>query len=425
MSVEVLPLRNACNLKCTYCYEEKLREREDRGPNVPYDMTAMLAALDDELGRGRKGEGFTVFGGEPLLVPIDDLERLLRHSFEVSGHSGVQTNGALITDAHVELFKKYATHVGFSIDGPGTMNDARWAGTLEATRRTTERSLAALGRILGERISCSLIVTLHRLNADAEHLPGLLTWLRDLGLLGLTDARVHLLEVDSLRAAQLRLSEDEGVAALVALHRAEPMLGIRFDLFREMLALLRGQDENVTCIWNGCDPGTTPAVRGVGPTGERLNCGRTNKDGVGWLKAERSSHMRQVALHRTPYEDGGCAGCRFFVVCKGQCPGEAINGDPRNRSANCRVWFRTLSYLEQVLVYARIRPVSLHPTLGQIESAMLNEWGAGRTVSVQRGVELASEPGSSCRSFSNGHGDVPHGDEHGDHTDQSKHLESV
>ena len=420
MSIEVLPLRNACNLKCTYCYEEPLREREEREEHVPYDMGAMLSALDDEMSRDGSGQGFTIFGGEPLLVPLPDLERLLRHSYEKKGRSGVQTNGALVTDAHVDLFKKYKTHVGFSIDGPEDMNDARWAGSVQATRTVTARSQAALERLLQAGVGASLIVTLHRLNVGPaqKHLGRLVEWLRGLAAVGLKDVRLHLLEVDSPKAQILRLDDDETVAALITLHRLEPQLGVRFDMFREMLALLRGRDEEVTCIWNACDPGTTGAVRGVGPRGERLNCGRTNKDGISWLKSEQPSHMRQVALYQTPQKDGGCAECRFFIVCKGQCPGEAIGGDPRNRSANCQVWFRMFSYLEQVLVYAREQPVSLRPDRKKIEQAMLREWTSGNQPSVARGIALA-EGRSQTIGGSNGHADVPHGDQHGDHWDNA------
>ena len=73
----------------------------------------------------------------------------------------IQTNGVLLNDAHVALFKKYHVGVGFSIDGPGELNLARWAGSLEKTNVATEKSLAALHRCLEEKVYPSLIVTLH------------------------------------------------------------------------------------------------------------------------------------------------------------------------------------------------------------------------------------------------------------------------
>jgi uncharacterized protein len=383
------------------------------GKTTPYDMEKMKLALVRET----PGE-FTVFGGEPLLVPLPDLEDLLRLSFERGGKSGIQTNASLITPAHLTLFEKYKTHVGVSMDGPGELNDARWVGSLERTREATLCSQMALESLLMRGIPCSLIVTLTTVNASPDRLDRLVAWLGGLSERGLRSARLHVLEVDSLKAP--RLSDDDTVIALLRLHREEPFLKIQFDVFREMLALLRGRDDNVTCIWNGCDPGTTPAVRGVGPQGESLNCGRTNKDDKNWLKASAPSQRRQLLLYGTPYADGGCEGCRFFVACKGQCPGEAIDGDPRNRSSNCRIWFRIFEVLEAHLVATRDWPVSLRPDLRQIETAMLGEWTANRQCSIRRGIELSVSPSQKRDITADGHGDIPHGDEHGDHTDYGR-----
>jgi len=79
-------------------------------------------------------------------------------------------------------------------------------------------------------------------------------------------------------------------------------------------------------------------VQGVEGDGRSSNCGRTNKDGVDFPKAEFAGYERYLALAKTPYAYGGCSGCRFFIFCKGQCPGTAIDGDWRNRTEHCSVW---------------------------------------------------------------------------------------
>jgi hypothetical protein len=93
-----------------------------------------------------------------------------------------------------------------------------------------------------------------------------------------------------------------------------------------------------------------------------------------------------------------------------------MDGDPRNRSSNCRIWFRVFEVLEAHLVAVRDWPVSLRPDLKQIEAAMLAEWALNRQVSVQRGIAIATGQVSTLQG-DNGHGDIPHGDSHGDHTD--------
>src|SRR5262245_47080974 len=99
-----------------------------------YDLAAMKRGLAAE------GYQFSLFGGEPLLMPIADLEEMCRWGFEQYGSTGLQTNGNLITEAHLALFARYHVGVGISIDGPDELNDVRSAGTLEKTRALTARS---------------------------------------------------------------------------------------------------------------------------------------------------------------------------------------------------------------------------------------------------------------------------------------------
>jgi uncharacterized protein len=68
MSIEVRPLGVKCNIQCQYCYQNPQR---DAG-NIPmdFDVPKMKGALD------REGSNFTIFGGQPLLVPESVLEEL-------------------------------------------------------------------------------------------------------------------------------------------------------------------------------------------------------------------------------------------------------------------------------------------------------------------------------------------------------------
>lgn len=437
MTVELTPLGVACNLSCTYCYQHPMRDAGNIGNRVPYDFDKMFAALAEE------GGAFSVFGGEPLLVPLDDLIRIWDWGLSRYGQNGIQTNGVLITPAHIEAFTRYKVHVGFSLDGPGAMNDSRWAGTVERTRVNTEKSHANLRACVEAGVGTSLIITLYRGNATPEHLPQLMEWIRELDTLGVRGVRIHLLEVDHPDVrAKMQLTEDETIAALRALVGLERTLPhIRLDILTDMRRLLRADDESVTCIWNPCDPYTTSAVRGVDGQGNRSNCGRTNKDGIGRLKAERPGYERQLALYHTPYAHGGCQGCRFFLMCKSQCPGTAVDGDWRNRSADCRIWMTLFQDLETEMMLAGETPLSLSPDRPALEAAMLGVWAQGRTLplkhalaQLRQGAPVVGRVRDGMHGDSHGdhtdgarpaghgdapHGDTPHGDTHGDHTDEA------
>ncbi len=377
MGVELRPLGVNCNLSCQYCYQNP--QRDAGNLTRKYDIDAMKRAILAE------GSPFILFGGEPLLVPVEDLEELWRFGLEHFGSNGIQTNAVLINDRHIELFRKYKVHVGISMDGPGAQNDARWQGTLEATRDATQRSQAAIVRLCQEGLTPSLIVTLHRGNATAEHLPALSDWLRSLDRLGVVSARLHLLEVDdpSIRD-KYALPAGDNVRALLWLSRLESELSrLRFDLFREIEDLLLARDNQSTCVWRACDPYTTSAVRGVEGHGQRSNCGRTNKDGIDFTKSDTPGYERYLALYHTPQAVGGCKGCRFFLQCKGQCPGTSIGGDWRNRTEHCAEWKALFRESEDKLLDRGATPISVQPNRVYLESAMLRAWAEGKNPSMQ------------------------------------------
>lgn len=377
MPVVVSPVGVRCNLKCSYCYEDPLRDAGNFGQ--AFDVTAIKQAVQ------REGGGpFLLFGGEPLLLPKDELRDLWAWGFHQYGANSVRTNGILVDDEHIELFRRFHVRVGISIDGPDDLNDARWQGTLEKTREATRRTQETISRLCAEGSPPSLIVVLHRLNATAEVLPRLLAWFSALSELGVRRITLHLLEIDSEEMRnRLELSIDENVEALRRLHEFQNEVPtIRFSLLQDMRDLLLGDDVNARCIWKACDPYTTAAVRGVGGSGERTKCGRVIKDGVEHLRDSMAGFERYLALYQTPRDVGGCKGCRFFLMCRGQCPGTSIDSDWRNRSEQCPVWFRIFEHLEADLVRSGKEPLSLRPDRASVENEMIRSWEDGKNTTV-------------------------------------------
>lgn len=409
MNTELLASGVKCNIQCEYCYQNPIRDAGNH--SAGYDLAAM------KLGLAAEGKRFTLFGGEALLMPMEDLEDILKFGKEKWGGSGLQTNGTLITMEHLDLFRRYNVSVGISIDGPGELNDARWAGSLEKTRAATAATLRAIEWLLAIGMPVNLIVTLHRGNATAERLPRLADWFIELDRSGAQSARLHILEVDDETGRRWQLSSEENVAALIAMKTLEQksLKTLRFDMFSEMATLLMKGSAS-TCIWGGCDPLTTPAVHGVNGMGGRTNCSRTNKDGIDWVKADAHGVERYRMLHVTPQEDGGCKDCRFFFACKGQCPGTAIGGDWRNRTEHCAVWFGLLQEIETELRSAGKTPISWDPKLrAKAEKEMFDNLG-----DTEHQDHWDAPDG--YEHTDNGfwiHGDQGETKTHGDHDDQA------
>lgn len=390
MSVEVRPLGVKCNIQCQYCYQNPQRD----AANVlhRYDLGRMMETIE------QYGEAFTLFGGEPLLVPMEDLERLWSWGYARFGRNRVQTNGVLIKEEHLRMFKAYRVHVGISVDGPGPLNDVRWVGTLERTRAATEATHNAIRRLCNEGIPPTLILTLHRANGSPDKLPLMFEWLEELERLGVTSARLHLLEVEqgAIRD-KYAMTPAENLAMLEAFYDFERnhLTTLRFDLFQEMRRLLLGRDADCSCVWAGCDPYTTRAVQGIEGNGQRSNCGRTNKDGIDFVKADQEGFERYLALYHTPQDYLGCRDCRFFLVCKGNCPGTSVDGDWRNRSEHCDVWMGLYGRLEEEIVESGAIPLSLDPRREEVERTIIQSWTYHKSMSIAWALRLVQEQQSS------------------------------
>ncbi|AFY67270.1 radical SAM protein [Geitlerinema sp. PCC 7407] len=405
MTIELRPLGVKCNLHCSYCYQNPQRDAGNVARS--YDLEEIRLALE------REAKPFSLFGGEALLIPKKDLKKLWSWGLERYGRNGIQTNGILIDDEHISLFKQYQVGVGISIDGPGELNDLRWAGTLDRTRQTTAKTEKAIEKLCQEGLAPGLIVTLHRVNATQDKLPIMNEWFKYLEQLGITSARLHILEVENeFIQHEYALSTEENIQAFLNFEQLEKeLITLKFDIFQDMRNMLLGKDEYSTCNWNACDPYTTRAVRGIEGNGQSSNCGRTNKDGIDFTKSDIEGFERYLALYYTPQQYGGCKDCRFFLMCKGDCPGTAMDGDWRNRTRDCEVWQALYQTFEQELLKQGLNPISLSSDRKQLEKIILDGWIEGRNINIARALLLFEQGlNRAIMDYKNTPKHVPHQD---------------
>lgn len=440
MSIEILPVGVTCNLRCEYCYEEAGRKKT---PTAKYHRKEVLDAA-------RQSKGFwQLFGGEPLLLNLKDLEELLKLGHAQWGFTGLQTNGSLITPAHIELFRKYNTQVGISLDGPDDLNDSRWAGTLEATRKATARTHKGIDLVCELQRQAdvtggyhshgpTLIVTLHSGNCNEKDFPRFKQWIRELDAKGVKFINFHWLEMD-YKAHKWYLDDKRLMQCMKELHQLSTELAqMTFLNFNEAKELLRGDTSRAMCVYASCDGWSTAAVQGINNDGSPGNCTRAIKDGIDWLPGEgfgyaapwqigdpfpsTRAHVRQLSLYNTPQEHGGCKGCQYFVVCTGYCPGTGLEfedgreGDWRLRSTHCDVLKEQFADMERKLRGVGETPITQQPYLKKIEEAMIAVWSRGGYIALDQAVQIAKDETSNP---SDPNWSMPHGDGHGDHTDMS------
>jgi uncharacterized protein len=126
----VVKLHSRCNLACDYCYVYTMSDQrwEDRPRVMPrflVDHTARRIAEHVVEHRLDKVE-LIIHGGEPLLAGVDAIEYLVstvRSAVPAPVRVSVQTNGTLLDQTYLELFRRLEIRVGVSLDGGPAAND--------------------------------------------------------------------------------------------------------------------------------------------------------------------------------------------------------------------------------------------------------------------------------------------------------------
>lgn len=130
----IVKITRDCNLRCKYCYikNKNTYKNEVMSFNVFTDFVNRI--IEDKIKNDvdrNKVITFTFHGGEPTLVGYDMLNKYLSYAYisfkkaKIKVQFSIQTNGTLITDELLNLFRDYKVHVGISYDGIGDNNKNR------------------------------------------------------------------------------------------------------------------------------------------------------------------------------------------------------------------------------------------------------------------------------------------------------------
>lgn len=379
MTLELKPLGNSCNLGCTYCYQEPMRLAGNSRASKKYDLDLMMDIAD----RSGYNSNYTLFGGEALLLPKKDLEKVFKRSFEKYGKCGLQTNGTLIDDEHIELFLKYNVSVGLSIDGPNELNSLRVpVSSKQNVDDLTNKSIEALKKLSDNDVSCGIIITVHKVNGTGDNLDRLINFIKWLDTIGIKGGNIHMLEIDSKEAEKYSLTPEENITAFLKLAEFfDNNKHLRYDPFIEMETMVRGDNSKANCIWQSCDSMNTQAVYGIEGNGQLSNCGMVNKEGIEWTKADNTDYLRDIVLYQTEDKNGGCKGCPYFIMCNGYCPGSSKNSDWRNKTIYCGTLKKMFSYYENKIEKEGEIPFSKRPDRYILERTYMDNL-------MNRGVRL-------------------------------------
>jgi len=338
----LIKMNLGCNFRCEYCYQRMLREKKiDR---KEWDLEAVKNTIKNISNSSK--EQIVLHGGEPLTLPIEQIEELLKLSYDLTGRSGIQTNGYLINDDVIELFKKYKTSVGLSIDGPFPCNELRGIGDMKERKKQTATIINNLMRLNEENVPVSVITVVHKKNAIGERRELLKYFILDLHNKKI-GGRLNICHSGN---PEIDLTTDE--AKDFYLDMLDFMIDneiIGWSPFRDIINSLTGK-QDVVCLFRSCNPLCTPSCKTVLYDGSVGVCIRLYNKGEVYLRSESSRNIRDEILQQTD-----CKDCKWWNHCYGGCPGMAIDGDWRNKDRNCEVYKALFERLSKITRFIGIR----------------------------------------------------------------------
>ena len=106
MSIEVNTVGRRCGVKnggleCVYCFLPLSARKEAAAPPIDHERIQESLLIE-----GGKHGHFSLHGGEPLLTPLEDLEKLWAFGLEKWDRNGVQTSGRPIREEHYKYRRR-------------------------------------------------------------------------------------------------------------------------------------------------------------------------------------------------------------------------------------------------------------------------------------------------------------------------------
>ena len=123
----ILRTTNNCNLACKYCYDKENGHHPEASDRMFLENINHIVDYIQKI-RINTNDATKVIlhGGEPLLISATTYNIFFRALTEKIGKIAlsVQTNGTLLSEEIIELFKKYNVSIGISLDGSDEFQNA-------------------------------------------------------------------------------------------------------------------------------------------------------------------------------------------------------------------------------------------------------------------------------------------------------------
>lgn len=355
-SLLVKPAGAACNLACSYCFylEKAHLYPETRQPRMSLETAERM--IRGYFATPQPVYSFGWQGGEPTLMGVDFFREVfaLQRRLAPPGASianGFQTNGTLLDEQWIDLFREHDVLVGLSIDGPAEMHDSSRprAGGAAGSHAAVEE---AARRLRAGRVAFNALTVVGAHNV--EHPLDVYDYLRSLRIRHLQFIPL----VDFSDDGSLRSHSVTGSAwgaFLIAIHERWFPGEVRRVSIRHVDSLIwylvRG--EHNVCVHGSACGGHLV----VEHTGDLFPCdfyvqpelclGSVADPDVFGRVADDPRVRAFVAQKRPDAEE--CRSCETRDLCGGDCPRNRVNGGKSSLCDGWRAyWNRALPDLERL-----------------------------------------------------------------------------
>jgi uncharacterized protein len=334
----------ACNLACTYCYQEVFEST--RGLVEPAVIDAFFAWIDRFHASDDPPPYITLFGGEPLVDTPAHHDRIRRYLDGARARGlgvAVVTNGNDLEAFAPLLSQGPLREVQVTLDGPQPVHDARRPHGNGSP--TFDRIVRGVDAILAAKIPVNLRIVVDRSNLPA--LPDLARFADGKGWLGLPEARFKTqvgrnYELFGCAAGQRRSDLYERAelwADYLELAEREPVLRRLYRPRFHGIGHLAETGELPVPNFDGCP--ATKKEWAFGPDGTLYGCTATVGNpryrlGRFYPAIERDEQAIAVWSGRSTFHIDECAQCSLAPMCGGGCGAIAASRTGSPMRPDCR-----------------------------------------------------------------------------------------
>lgn len=347
----IVKLTTRCNLKCSYCSEG------DKAPET-LDMLVLKKLIDEipEILNKYKQKDITLLwhGGEPLLLGKAYLTEAMQYAekklFNYRVRFSIQTNGTLIDNEWIDIFKQFDVGVGVSLDGYKEIHDIN---RMEPDGTPTfDKIMSNIILLQNNGINVGTLMVLNTMsNINIEKLWNLIKTYN-------LNIKIHPV-IPCGRAANNKYEKqiyDNYVNILKELYKLyiNEDETIEIEPLNETINAILKLSPMRECSFNGTCGQNFICLY---PDGAIGFCGRSSHDKnfvYGYLQECRlidlyeSAFAEKVRKRQSFLKDNDCKNCTYWNLCYGGCGFEALNayGTINAKHPNCEARKKLLKFLE-------------------------------------------------------------------------------